>query len=125
MICRVRVEGRDRPSSTWFRKARLKSLPATAAKLSPISCLAFRTRPPRVDVRPEDCRFSLADFGETAATVEGSPLPCRSATVSDTYGRTPWVVCSAVQDFPSLPTMTKLQYVRPIRSGRPATFQPI
>src|SRR5438445_4352035 len=46
MTWRIRVEGRDRPSSIWLRKARLKSLWATAARLSPSSIRALRIRMP-------------------------------------------------------------------------------
>src|SRR5215471_18679349 len=43
-----RVEGMLRPISTWFRKARVKSCPATCASVIPRSCRSRRMRCPRV-----------------------------------------------------------------------------
>src|ERR1700694_496680 len=48
MTRRTRTEGRLLFSSTWLRKARLKSAPATLARLIPRSMRSLRTRSPRL-----------------------------------------------------------------------------
>src|SRR5947199_3611126 len=62
MIRSTRIEGRALPSSTWFRKARLKSVPVILARLRPRSLRIRRMRWPSVSLSS-----TAATLGESNA----------------------------------------------------------